>query len=184
MAKVLFATFFAAVVIASPIEERNLNCNAVNAIIDVMHAQDVATPFCSSLLSIPTVTRTSTVTSTPQCQTITSSVSSTATVTTVSTSVVYGITTVYPGVTVSTTSTCSLGATVIPTTAASAYKVKRGWTAIPIGTPKCLTPYAGPSVSSACSCLSISTPTKVTVSTSVLPTSTVSVFNTGDTILF
>ncbi|TKA73211.1 hypothetical protein B0A55_07776 [Friedmanniomyces simplex] len=140
-----------------------------------MNAQKVATPFCSSLLVISTVTQTKTATSKPACQTITSSVDSTATVTTVSTSVVYGVTTVYPVVAISTTSTCALGTTVVP--AAGTGKVKRGndWpqTSTAIGTPKCLTASQGGALTSACSCLSIPTPTSVSITTTTLPVNTI-----------
>lgn len=184
MAKTLLTALFAITAFASPIEERGINCNALNAVVSVMHAQNVATPFCSSLLKIPTITATSVVTSTPPIFTVTTSksqklckekknrltscaflgVSSTATVTTISTSVVYAVTTVYPVVAISTTSTCALGATVVQ---------KRNVWPTPIGTPTCLTQWTGASLTSACSCLSIPTPTSVVVSTKTLPTSTV-----------
>ena len=103
-----------AAALATPLEERNINCNAVNTIITLMRQQHVATPFCSSLLSIPTVTSTYTQTSTPACVTVTQSTSSVQTVTAVTSFVVYGTTTVYPVVAVSTTSTCEISATYVP----------------------------------------------------------------------
>jgi hypothetical protein len=97
MARLLAAAALVASALASPIlDERSLeertfnNCPAVQAIVTIMNAQKVATPFCSSLLNIPTITQTSTVTSTPSCVTVTTSVPTTDTITTVSTSVVYG----------------------------------------------------------------------------------------------
>jgi hypothetical protein len=178
MAKTFLATLFAAAAFASPIEEKGLNCNAVDAIVNIMHAQKVATPFCSSVLNIPTVTQTKTVTSSPGCQTTTTSVGSTATVTSFATSVIYGTTTVYPVVAVSTTSTCALGATVVPQSSGVTAKVKRGgngWpaTTTAIGVPTCLSNYQGGALTSACSCLSIPTPTSVSIATVTLPVSTV-----------
>lgn len=195
MAKFVLAAGFAAGVLASPIENTSpfdkrtfgFSCQAVNAIVNVMRAQDVATPFCSSVLSIEPTTKTLTCTSTPPATTITTTVGSTDIVTTVSTSTVYGTTTVYPVVAVSVTSTCALGATAIPDTP----KAKRGWTfgggpppppvvnppkgysPVPIGTPTCLKGFVGPSLTSACSCLNIPTPTSVTITTTTLAQQTV-----------
>lgn len=214
------------VALASPVEEKRwLNCNAVRDIVTVLHEQRVATPFCSSLLSIPTITRTMTQTSTPPCVTVTQSTSSVQTITTVSSATVYGTTTVYPVVAVSTTSTCEVGATYIPTSSANPTRKFRrdppppgsppppppsgpassppppgspgspppppaggpgspppatgappppptGPT--PIARPTCLSKFVGSAISSACSCLSIPTPTKVSVTTTTLPAKTVS----------
>jgi len=179
----------AASAFASPLEERNLNCNAVNTIITLMRQQHVATPFCSSLLSIPTVTSTYTQTSTPACVTVTQSTSNAQTVTAVASSVVYGTTTVYPVVAVSTTSTCEISATYVPTTSPTtpARLAKRappppprgpppppppaGPT--PIARPTCLSKFGGSAITSACSCLNIPTPTKAIVATVTLPAKTV-----------
>jgi len=182
--------------LASPVEERNINCNAVNTIITLMRQQHVATPFCSSLLSIPTVTTTYTQTSTPACVTVTQSSSNVQTVTAVASSVVYGTTTVYPVVAVSTTSTCDISATYLPTTSPTtpARLAKRapppagspppppppqgapppppaGPT--PIARPTCLSKFGGSAITSACSCLNIPTPTKAIVATVTLPVKTV-----------
>jgi hypothetical protein len=180
----------AAAAFASPVEERNLNCNAVNTIITLMRQQHVATPFCSSLLSIPTVTTTYTQTSTPACVTVIQSSSNVQTVTSVTSSVVYGTTTVYPVVAVSTTSTCEISATYVPTTSPTnpARLAKRapppppspqgpappppaGPT--PIARPTCLSKFGGSAITSACSCLYIPTPTKAIVATVTLPVKTV-----------
>ena len=91
----LVAAAFTASILASPIQERD-TCWLVTDVVNIMHAQNVATPFCSSLLSIPTITTSVTKTSTPPCTTITTSVATTGTTTSISTSVVYGTTTVDP----------------------------------------------------------------------------------------
>jgi hypothetical protein len=65
-----FAAAFAASVIASPLQERGFSCQLVTDIVQIMHAQNVATPFCSSVLSIPTITSTVTKTSSPPCTTV------------------------------------------------------------------------------------------------------------------
>lgn len=180
----------AAAAFATPLEERNINCNAVNTIITLMRQQHVATPFCSSLLSIPTVTSTYTQTSTPACVTVTQSTSSVQTVTAVTSSVVYGTTTVYPVVAVSTTSTCEISATYVPTTPARMAKrappppgppppppqgrpppPPAGPT--PIARPTCLSKFGGSAITSACSCLNIPTPTKAVIATVTLPAKTV-----------
>lgn len=176
-----------AAALATPLEERNINCNAVNTIITLMRQQHVATPFCSSLLSIPTVTSTYTQTSTPACVTVTQSTSSVQTVTAVTSSVVYGTTTVYPVVAVSTTSTCEIGATYVPTSPARMAKrappppgsppppppppLPAGPT--PIARPTCLSKFGGSAITSACSCLNIPTPTKAVIATVTLPAKTV-----------
>jgi hypothetical protein len=125
-------------------------------------------------------------TSTPSCTTVTTSVQSTGTTTSISTSVVYSVTTVYPIQAISTTSTCALGATIIPNAATK--KAKRGipqpspcttvkdYTPPPIGTPTCLTKFVGPSLTSACSCLSISTPTTTSIIATTLAQQTVGPF--------
>lgn len=174
----------AAAAFATPLEERNINCNAVNTIITLMRQQHVATPFCSSLLSIPTVTSTYTQTSTPACVTVTQSTSSVQTVTAVTSSVVYGTTTVYPVVAVSTTSTCEISATYVPTTPARMAKrapppppqghpppPPAGPT--PVARPTCLSKFGGSAITSACSCLNIPTPTKAVIATVTLPAKTV-----------
>ena len=181
----LVAAAFAASVLASPIQERD-TCWLVTDIINIMHGQAVATPFCSSVLSIPTITTSVWKTNIPPCTTITTSVPTTDTATSISTSVVYAITTVYPVQAVSVTSTCALGATVIPN--APTKKAKRGgppppgpspcttvknYTPPPIGTPTCLTKFVGPSLTSACSCLSIPTPTTTSVLTTTWAQQTV-----------
>jgi hypothetical protein len=186
----------AASAFASRLEERNLNCNAVNTIITLMRQQHVATPFCSSLLSIPTVTSTYTQTSTPACVTVTQPSSNAQTVTAVASSVVYGTTTVYPVVAVSTTSTCEISATYVPTSSPTSPTrlAKRappppggppppqppqgspppppaGPT--PIARPTCLSKFDGSAITSACSCLNIPTPTKAVVATVTLAAKTV-----------
>lgn len=183
-------TAFAAAALATPLEERNINCNAVNTIITLMRQQHVATPFCSSLLSIPKVTSTYTQTSTPACVTVTESTSSVQTMTAITSSVVYGITTVYPVVAVSTTSTCEIGATYVPTTPARMAKrappppgspppPPRGPPPpppagpTPIARPTCLSKFGGSAITSACSCLNIPTPTKAVIATVTLPAKTV-----------
>lgn len=186
MARLLLLAMLALTTVASPVEERAINCNAVNTIISLMRQQHVATPFCSSMLKIPTITQTSTQTSTPPCVTVTQSSSSVATVTAISSEVVYGTTTVYPVVAVSTTSTCEIGATYLPTITSPAEPpparmVKRGAAPppppagpTPIARPKCLSNFVGSAITSACSCLGIPTSTRVTVSTTTLPARTVS----------
>lgn len=183
----LAAAAFAGFVFASPIQERGtFQCQLVTDIVNIMHAQNVATPFCSSVLSIPTITTSVTKTVIPSCTTVTTSVQSTGTTTSISTSVVYGTTTVYPVQAVSVTSTCALGATVIPDPPPPG-KAKRAfgpqpspcttvknYTPPPIGTPTCLTKFMGPSLTSACACLSIPTPTTTSVLTTTLPQQTVS----------
>jgi len=157
-----------------------------------MRQQHVATPFCSSVLGIPTVTTTYTQTSTPPCVTVTQSTSSVQTVTAVTSSVVYGTTTVYPVVAVSTTSTCEISATYVPASTPPARMAKRappppgspppppqgppppppaGPT--PIARPTCLSKYGGAAITSACSCLNIPTPTKAVIATVTLPAKTV-----------
>nr|OQO24762.1 hypothetical protein B0A51_07787 [Rachicladosporium sp. CCFEE 5018]OQO25105.1 hypothetical protein B0A51_07427 [Rachicladosporium sp. CCFEE 5018] len=184
MAKFFLASLFAAAAFATPLDERtNLDCNAVNTIVTVLRQQNVATPFCSSLLHIPTVTKTLTQTSTPPCSTVTSNVQSTDTVTAFATSYYSTVTTVYPVVAVSTTSTCALGATSIAsadTTPTPTAKVKRTIpttsckpTTTAIGTPTCLKNFIGSKITSACSCLNIPTPTSVSVSTTTLTASTI-----------
>jgi hypothetical protein len=165
----------AAAAFATPLEERNINCNAVNTIITLMRQQHVATPFCSSLLSIPTVTSTYTQTSTPACVTVTQSTSSVQTVTAVTSFVVYGTTTVYPVVAVSTTSTCEISATYVPTTPARMAKRAPPPPAgpTPIARPTCLSKFGGSAITSACSCLNIPTPTKAVIATVTLPAKTV-----------
>ena len=192
----------AAAAFATPLEERNINCNAVNAIITVMRQQHIATPFCSSVLGIPTVTTTYTQTSTPACVTVTQSTSSVQTVTAVTSSVVYGTTTVYPVVAVSTTSTCEISATYIPAgSTPPARMAKRAPPPpgspppppppgspppppqgapppppagpTPIARPTCLSKYGGAAITSACSCLNIPTPTKAVIATVTLPAKTV-----------
>lgn len=179
-------TALVAAAFASPLEERNINCNAVNTIITLMRQQHVATPFCSSLLSIPTVTSTYTQTSTPAYVTVTQSYSSVQTVTAVVSSVVYGTTTVYPVVAVSTTSTCEIGATYIPTSSPTtpARMIKRALPppgspppppagTTPIARPTCLSKFGGSAITSACLCLNIPTPTKAVIATVTLPAKTV-----------
>ncbi|GAB7336107.1 hypothetical protein MBLNU13_g08905t1 [Cladosporium sp. NU13] len=179
-------TALVAAAFASPLEERNLNCNAVNTIITLMRQQHVATPFCSSLLSIPTVTSTYTQTSTPAYVTVTQSYSSVQTVTAVVSSVVYGTTTIYPVVTVSTTSTCEIGATYIPTSSPTtpARMIKRALPppgspppspagTTPIARPTCLSKFGGSAITSACLCLNIPTPTKAVIATVTLPAKTI-----------
>ena len=192
----------AAAAFATPLEERNINCNAVNTIITLMRQQHVATPFCSSVLGIPTVTTTYTQTSTPACVTVTQSTSSVQTVTAVTSSVVYGTTTVYPVVAVSTTSTCEISATYIPAGSPPARMAKRAPPPpppgsppspppgspppppqgppppppsgpTPIARPTCLSKYGGAAITSACSCLNIPTPTKAVIATVTLPAKTV-----------
>jgi hypothetical protein len=160
----------------------------VNTIITLMRQQHVATPFCSSLLSIPTVTSTYTQTSTPACVTVTQYTSSVQTVTAVTSSAVYGTTTVYPVVAVSTTSTCEISATYVPASSPTtpARMAKRvpppppqgppppppaGPT--PIARPTCLSKFGGSAITSACSCLNIPTPTKAVIATVTLPAKTV-----------
>ncbi|EMC98862.1 hypothetical protein BAUCODRAFT_129148 [Baudoinia panamericana UAMH 10762] len=191
MAKLFFAALFAAAAVASPVEiaasleERNAICDIVQDIVTLMHQQSVATPFCSSLLSIPTITSTATVTSSPACKTITSSVPSTATITAISTVLVSTVTTVYPVVAISTTSTCALGATVIAssnlTSAATIAKrdtkpcttTTKPQTTTALGTPTCLTKWQGAALSSACGCLDIPTPTSLSIVTTTLPVKTI-----------
>ncbi|KAK4556934.1 hypothetical protein LTR86_005915 [Recurvomyces mirabilis] len=180
------AGLFVAAALANPIDEKGLNCQALDDIITIMHAQRVATPFCSTVLQIPTITQTSTCTSTPKLVTVKKTVDVTDTVTAFTTTTFYGTTTVYPVVAISTTSTCALGATIVPTTttaatttaAAPTKKAKRaaqGWpqTTTAIGTPTCLGNYKGSALTSACSCLNIPTPTSVVITTTTLPTSTI-----------
>jgi len=90
MSKFLLAAGLIASVYGSPLQERGVSCQAVNGIINIMRAQSVVTPFCSSVLAISTVTQTSSVTSTPPCKTITTSVPTTDVITSYSTSTVYG----------------------------------------------------------------------------------------------
>ncbi|QIW95003.1 hypothetical protein AMS68_000521 [Peltaster fructicola] len=183
-----FALLFAVAVVAvpEPLVNRNglLNCNAVNTIVTIMHEQAVATPFCSSYLHISETTKTVTETTTPCPVTTTTTVSSTDTVTTTSTAVVSSTTTVYPVVAVSVTSTCALGATVIQGSSAygNAKRVAQTTTKCttttipsppPIGTPICLTQFVQTDLSSACSCLNIPTPTKISTTTSTAPTGTI-----------
>lgn len=150
-----------------------------------MRAQRVATPYCSSLLSIPTATVTWTRTSTPACVTITQTSSGVAIITNFASETSYGITTVYPVVPVSVTSTCEVGATYIP--ASSADPAPPGRMAkrappppppsagpTPIARPTCLSKFAGPALTPACSCLAIPTPTKYAFTTTTLPAKTVS----------
>ena len=183
--KRIFAALFAGAGIASPLEERTWDnsCNIVNNIITIMREQNVATPFCSSVLNIPTMTKILTQTSTPPCSTSTVITGSVATVTSTSTSIIYGTTTVYPVVAQSTTSTCALGQTYIPTTTgtvtATAQKEKRNWpqTTTAIGRPNCLSQFIGSKITSACSCLDIPTPTSVSVTTTILPVAVVRAAN-------
>lgn len=182
------ALLFAAAAVASPnpLVDRNggVNCAALNTIVTILHEQAVCTPFCSSYLHISTVTSTQTSTSTPSPVTTTTTVSSTDTVTTTTFSTSSGVTTVYPVVAVSTTSTCALGATVVQSSSSNV-NVKRETpcttsapppppSSIPIGTPLALTGFVQTDVSSACSCLNIPTPTKIVTTTTTLTTNTVS----------
>lgn len=199
MARLLLTALFSLTVAASPLEERAVNCNAVNSIVTLMKQQRVVTPYCSSLLKIPTVTSTSTQYSTPPCATVTQYTSSVSTVTEISSNVIYGTTTVYPVVAVSVTSTCALGATHVPTTTSPPSRMMARAAApppppppsgpaqpnpppppppakqYPLARPDCLSKYNDLPISSACSCLNIPTPTKVSVATVTLPASTVSI---------
>ncbi len=49
----------------------------------------------------------------------------------------------------------------------------KGWEPTPIGISTCLTGFQGPSITSACSCLSISTPSTLSLVTVTLPQQTV-----------
>lgn len=199
MAKAFIASLLATAALASPLEARDdgsSTCDDVSDIVSVMQWNRVATPYCSTILNIPTVTETKTVTSSPCPTTITSSVATTDTVTAISVSVVLTVTTVYPVVAVTTISTCALGATQVPAASVSAStvpKVKRQWgwdggfaggmggwyqpkkiVKPPVGIPNCLDQWETPSHTPACSCLNLATPTVLDLVTVTLPVNTVS----------
>lgn len=64
-AAALLATLSLAFVDAAPLEERSSAvCLAVDVVVDILRAYPSASPFCSSLLGIPTITTTQTVSTT------------------------------------------------------------------------------------------------------------------------
>ncbi|ETS80724.1 hypothetical protein PFICI_08253 [Pestalotiopsis fici W106-1] len=145
-----------------------VECLVVNAVVKALATYSSATPFCSSYLSIPTITSTATATSTvfPTETTTTTTGTDTSTA---------------PAVTVTETAsetitTCILSAVqkrgqkTTTTTKSSTTSVS---TSKSTALPSCVATFASAQISTACSCLSIPTPsTTVTSTVTVTPTAT------------
>ncbi|KAI5196673.1 hypothetical protein E4T39_07676 [Aureobasidium subglaciale] len=163
---------------AAPLEDRSLkaaNCFAVDLVVDVLRLYPSASPFCSSVLRIPTVTTTKTVSSTAS---YTSSL-----ITTVPTIVSTITSTADPITEYSTTETTIT--TCIPSAVNKREIEKRGLIPASIsipgscaGAPGVLRNIACSAITSACNCLGIPTPTSTVTqtqvsSTTAYPTATV-----------
>ncbi|KAH8678509.1 GLEYA domain-containing protein [Xylariales sp. PMI_506] len=149
----------------------DLECLAVDVVVDILSAYSAATPFCSSFLHIPTITSTATATSSVTTTTtiITTTGTNTATIGTVTNTQTYS----------TTITTCILGSAVqkrhdsgqtytLSTSSTSTTKAS-----VVATIPAILKAFASQEISTACSCLQIPTPsTTVTATVTVTPTAT------------
>ncbi|KYG41643.1 hypothetical protein M433DRAFT_177271 [Acidomyces richmondensis BFW] len=176
-AKILFLALFVAAVAALPGHGTDpaLFCSIVDKFVSAERTQSSATAFCSSYLSIPVVTSTSSIT--PQVMTTTTvttlyvnppQITTTTTIiNTITPQAVTATITATEGTTTitSTASTCP----VLPTPVVKAKRESSPWPK-----PPCFSSWAdGAALSSACKCLSIPTSTRILITTLSTPTSTV-----------
>lgn len=144
-----------------------VECLVVNAVVKALATYSSATPFCSSYLSIPTITSTATATSTvfitETTTTTTGTDTSTALAVTVTETASETITTcVLSAVQKRSYKTTSKSSTTSTSTSKSTSAL-----------PSCVATFASAQISTACSCLSIPTPsTTVTSTVTVTPTAT------------
>ncbi|KAL8992667.1 MAG: hypothetical protein Q9169_006927 [Polycauliona sp. 2 TL-2023] len=189
---------FALILVASLAQAAPNICPQASLIVNALSRASISvTPFCSSFLSIPTKTATTTITSTPAvftvsatntlAETITDTITSTATV---ATDVI--LTTVTSSTTVSVNAAKKRG---LPTSAANVIpnpedpnKIEARGVATttssrttPVVTkpavkvPPCLASFASGVISAGCACLNIPTPTQTVTVATTLPRVTVSI---------
>ncbi|KAI2624278.1 GLEYA domain-containing protein [Hypoxylon sp. NC1633] len=157
-----------ALVAASPVANppTKLECVVVKVVVDILNGLQGATPFCSSYLQIPTVTKTATATSFPTTTT-------TRTTTTTGTNTITADTKTVTEHTTTTVTSCDPRVQ----KRAAAATTKR----ITISLPSALSTYAGAQLSTACGCLSIPTPSTTVTTTKTQTPVVTSVITTAGT---
>ncbi|KAI1142274.1 GLEYA domain-containing protein [Hypoxylon sp. FL0543] len=141
-------------VVASPANQKaSTGCTVVQWIIDILKVSNLATPYCASVLNVPTVTQTAFTTRTVPSSTATSTK--------------YTKTTTLPTVTVlSTTVVPATSCTISPANKRDApAELEERSPAAAVDKPAGLANAASKDISTACSCLSIGTQTTKTTST-------------------
>ncbi|KAL1792230.1 hypothetical protein ACET3X_009981 [Alternaria dauci] len=157
--------------------------DVVRGLVTVAKQQPQATPFCSSYLKIPVVTKTSTITSFTTTLTETSTITSGSTTTTDATNTITAIATqtetASATVTTVTTTTETISTVSYSsiTACASPQAIQKRAAAVVIKKPSCFANYVeGKALTSACNCLSVPTSSTTTTTTlSIHTTTTVSV---------
>lgn len=176
----LFLSALAGLAAANPMAwSSTTQASCAGPIVSACKTNSAATPYCSSVLSIKPVTKTTTLTSTPPVVTDTAHVTNTdyTTTTYVLNVTLTSTVTKYPW----TVSTCT------PSPASSVHHKRgtssstSGWgsasaPASSVSCPKALKTYATSAIVSACSCLNLPTPTSTITKTTVLPAVTVCCF--------